>query len=506
MPELLDWILQNEESFRKSRLPSLYSDLSLQRQTNLDGYNANIHAWQTALSHAALAGHLPSSASSPSILTLQTSEQLLSALSSRQYGRPLGLGAVIDESVRSGKMIPRSDFLGSKKSIYARSWVPSPWSLLSWGLKTIGLLGEESWDVHGRLRVGELVVVENVERLGGEVLSRQESRAQGVTDRVVSREAFAKELASGIGGTEGVGLSEKDVEILLKFLEREKQAISYNEKVVKFKQPSAARPEPITQQDVTIASLKTLISTLTLQCENLSARISSLTITAFVAVKSSNRISALSALRSKKLAERNLKQRSDTLSQLEEVYTKIEQAADQVEIVRVMEASAGVLKGMNKQVGGVERVEDVIEELREEMGKVDEVGKVINEPMGAREQVDESEIDDELEAMEREEKEKEARRVKEKEEKEAEVTRSRLEEIARREDLEETEKRRKVEELEQGIKKSQESDSVPNEAVNQLDASTKRLSQMSHEDDAAGKTHDTDGMQGVQKAVAEGSS
>ncbi len=150
----------------RSRLPSLYSDLSLQRQTNPDGYSANIQAWQIALSHAALAGHLPCSASSPSVLTLQTSEQLLSALSSRQYGRPLGLGAVIDESVRTGKMIPRSEFLVSKKSIYARSWVPSPWSLLSWGLKTIGLLGEESWDINGRLRVGELIVVENVERLG----------------------------------------------------------------------------------------------------------------------------------------------------------------------------------------------------------------------------------------------------------------------------------------------------------------------------------------------------
>lgn len=383
--------------------------------------------------------------------------------------------------------------------------MPSPWSLLSWGLKTIGLLGEESWDINGRLRVGELIVVENLERLGAEVLARQERRAQGMTDRIMSREAFAKELANGAGRTQGVALSEKDVEVLLKFLEREKQAVSYNEKVVKFRPPSAARPEPITQQDATIASLKTLISTLASQCDILSARISSLTATASAAVKSSNRISALSTLRSKKLAERSLKQRSDTLLQLEEVYTKIEQAADQVEIMRVMEASAGVLKGMNRQVGSVKRVEDVIEELREEMSKVDEVGQVINEPMGAREQVDEGEIDDELEAMEQEEKEKEAKRVKEKERKEAEITQRRLEEIARREDREETEKRRKVLELEQRMKNLQESESVSNEAVNQLDVSTNRLSQISLENDAAGKTHDTAGMEGVQKAVAEGS-
>lgn len=401
-------------------------------------------------------------------------------------------------------MIPRNEFLSSRKSIYARSWAPSPWSLLNWGLRTIGFWGEESWDADGRLRVGELVIVENLERVGAEALSMQERRGQGLADRVRSREAFAKELAGGFGDREGVGLSEKDVEVLLKFLEREKQAISYDEKVVKFKSPSASRPEPMTHQDTTIASLKTLISTLTSQCDTLSTRISSLTATASAEIKTSNRISALSALRSKKLAEKNLKQRADTLSQLEELYAKIEQAADQVEIVGVMEASVGVLRGMNREVGSVERVEDVIEKLREEMGKADEVGQVINEPMGAREQVDEDEIDDELEAMEREEREKEAKTVREREQMEAEVTRRRFEEIAMREDLEEAEKRRKVEELEQRVKRLQKPEAGPGDAEKRLDASTKRLSQISIEADGAGKTHHAERMEGVQEAIAEG--
>lgn len=378
--------------------------------------------------------------------------------------------------------------------------------MVSWGLRTIGLTGEGSWDVGGRLRVGELVVLENVERAAGEVLGRQERSGCGVTDRVVSREAFAKSLAGGLNGTEGVGLPERDVEVLLKFLEREKMAVSYDARVVKFKAPSASRPESITHQDITIASLKTLISTLASQCNTLSTRISSLTTTASTAIKSSNRISALAALRSKKLAEKNLKQRADTLAQLEEVYSKIEQAADQVEIVRVMEASAGVLKGLNKEVGGVERVEDVIEELREEMGKVDEVGQVINEPMGAGEQVDEGEIDDELEAMEQEEREKAARKVKDKEEKEAELTRRRLEEIAKKEDLEEAEKKWRAEELEQRLKRLQQPEARPEDAEMQLDASTKRLSQMSIEDDRAAKTQEADRMEGVQEAVIEGPS
>jgi charged multivesicular body protein 7 len=133
----------------------------------------------------------------------------------------------------------------------------------------------------------------------------------------------------------------------------------------------------------------------------LDVKINELRIATQNAINNKNRILALSALRSKKVAERNLKQRSDTLIQLEEVYIKIEQAADQVDIVRVMEASTGVLRALHAQVGGVEKVVDVVEELREEMAKVDEVGNLITE---AGPVIDEGELDDELLAMESQER------------------------------------------------------------------------------------------------------
>ena len=160
-----------------------------------------------------------------------------------------------------------------------------------------------------------------------------------------------------------------------------------------------------------------------------------LSATARQAVKNSNRVSAQSALKSKKIAESTLSHRSATLHQLEEVYAKLEQAVDQVEVVRVMEASATTLKSLNKQIGGVERVEDVIEDLREEMGKVDEVSGVIKEPLNDQAVIDEGELDDELEALEREEKdkqeEKQAEERKKQEEKQAEEMKKRLEEAGK---------------------------------------------------------------------------
>lgn len=130
-------------------------------------------------------------------------------------------------------------------------------------------------------------------------------------------------------------------------------------------------------------------------------------------------MSALSAVRSKKLAEHNLSQRLNTLLQLEEVYSKIEAAAGNVEIVQVMQASTGVLRGLHAQIGGAEKVEDIVEELREEMAKVDEVGSIMNE---AGPVIDEGEIDDELEELEKGDQ-------KAKEEKEAEETRQKLAEL-----------------------------------------------------------------------------
>ena len=165
--------------------------------------------------------------------------------------------------------------------------------------------------------------------------------------------------------------------------------------------------------------MKDLISDLTEQIGLLEQKINELNMSAKKALADKNRTSALSAIRKKKVAEHNLGQRANTLHQLEEVYNKIEQSADHIEIVRVMQASTGVLRSLHAQIGGIETVEDVVENLREEMSKVDEVGTIINEVGPV---IDEGEIDDELEALEKKE-------LREREAAEAKATRQRLQQL-----------------------------------------------------------------------------
>ncbi|PVH80340.1 hypothetical protein DL98DRAFT_515442 [Cadophora sp. DSE1049] len=401
MSDLLTYLLNNEPQFRKTRLEDLYSDFCKSRSINPDGYHANITAWLQALSHATLAGHMPSTSVSPDLLSITMSNDLVHALETREWGRPSALGTVVREGLKARQWIDVREFEEAKESIYKKGWtipVPSVGDVLGWGLRQLGFGGGEEKLVKGRV-----VVMENLEGAGREVVKRSEG-VRGRVERIFSREAF-REAYGDVAGKENI-LSETDMELLLKFLERDKGALSYDGQTVKLKAPNEKRPSPITAEDTTVASLKTLIRDLEIQTEVLMKKVDELAATAKDAVSRKNRVSALAALRSKKLAETTLTKRHAILAQLEEVFSKIEQAANQVELVGVMEASTRVLTGLNKEVGGVEKVDDVVDQLREQMSQVDEVGNVIAEVGQGVNVADEEEVDDELEAMEREEWEK----------------------------------------------------------------------------------------------------
>ncbi|OJJ67203.1 hypothetical protein ASPBRDRAFT_200365 [Aspergillus brasiliensis CBS 101740] len=423
MTTLLQYIL-SQDSFRKNRLPSLYSDFPIHRKTNPEGYTTNIAAWEHALTSAAkhgyIAPHGPASKGKANHLILRADESLLRDLEIPECGRPVALGAVFDEATRNRTMVPLHLYRTNPASLRKPQWgidtsVLSPWAVMSWGMKQLKGVVIGSEEATPRLQAQELVLVENLKEAADRVVKHATGNSPSKTDLVYSKESFVNEF-SGILD-EGSRLSDTDMDVLLLYMSRDSGAIAYDGKTIKFRTSDA--PKDITEQDTAVASIKTLMATMTKQVENLENKITELNSTAKMALQNKNRVSALSAVRSKKLAEHNLKQRLDTLMQLEEVYSKIEQATDQVQFVKVMEASTGALRGLHTQIGGAERVEDVVEELREEMSKVDEVGNIMNE---AGPQIDETEIDDELQELENKERE-------EMEEKEAEATRKKLAEL-----------------------------------------------------------------------------
>ncbi|KAK4494156.1 hypothetical protein PRZ48_014454 [Zasmidium cellare] len=435
MSELLEFLRTHDEAFRsQSRLASLYSDFRYQRNSNPDGYTANSSAWLRALSSAAKAGLVPSASGAAhgnERFVLNSGEELSRALQTSQFGRPLALGAVIEDAVKQGQLIPLKEFLERAESVYVKRWVrvPSVGDVFKWGLKQLGVLGDGS-SGEDRLVRGDFVVIGNVEEAAKRVIDEADQIATSNTSRVFSKAIFNKAFAKEVGVDK---LSQRDLDVLLLHLRRDRNAVAYDavSGVVKFKAPGEAKPASITNEDKSIAALRTLISTTEPQIEQLTARIAQLDITARTAVANKQVSAAKTALRQKKLADTTLQQRTATLAQLEDVYAKIEQAADQVEIVKVMEASGQTLKSLNAQTGGVEKVQDVMDGLKDEMMNVDEIGQAINDVSAG--EMDDVEVENELEALEKAEKEKlEAKERAEREKREAEEaekTKARLAEL-----------------------------------------------------------------------------
>lgn len=130
----------------------------------------------------------------------------------------------------------------------------------------------------------------------------------------------------------------------------------------------------------------------------LTARTATLADEAKMAIKKRNRPLALRVLRSKKMTEDNLMQRLETLSTLEGISAKIEQASDQIAVVRAIKNSTGVLRSLNQQVGKIETVEDTMEELQREMKSVDQVSEIFEDARRDT-SVDDYSIDEELEDL-----------------------------------------------------------------------------------------------------------
>jgi charged multivesicular body protein 7 len=309
------------------------------------------------------------------------------------------------------------DFQNAKGSIYSRAWIPSLGSSLSWAWKQTGFAGSPD-----TLPKGRWVVPENLEAVSTELLKHIQAQSITATAAIHTLSTLREALPPG--------LSETDIRLVLTYLSRDKPCLSYTtlkdkETVIKFASP----PSPVTEADVSIAQVKSLLQSLESQLSALENSHASLERQARAAVANGQTAAARAMLRRKKMTLESLQKRRDNVFQLHNMLDKIDQAKDNVALVGAMEASADVLKQLNKEVGGIERVDRLAEDLAEQMQNVQEVSGVINEqPLGVG-AIDETEVEDEFEALLREEDQRKLAERKAAEEKEAKETQQRFAEL-----------------------------------------------------------------------------
>lgn len=123
-----------------------------------------------------------------------------------------------------------------------------------------------------------------------------------------------------------------------------------------------------------------------------------------------NKALAKNALKRKKGYETNLMKIENQIDSLETNLNAIEGANLNLETMKVMKQGATAMKLIHGEYD-VDKVEETMDEIREQVDLADEISDAISRPVGT-EYVDEDELDEELAALQEEEKEhKEANRV-----------------------------------------------------------------------------------------------
>ena len=154
---------------------------------------------------------------------------------------------------------------------------------------------------------------------------------------------------------------------------------------------------PVNEHDMAIMNPGSMISSVSRQVEILSTEVPGSDAKAREDVTASNMLAALTALRSVKTAEGSSEWRLKSLGHLEEVLGKIEQEANNIGLAKQLEKSLQALMALNKKVGGVEMVDDVVDKLRGQMDETEEVDRIFTED--ATTQVDESQVNDKFETL-----------------------------------------------------------------------------------------------------------
>ena len=306
--------LPSYNGLTNSRIQSLYSDISRQKHSNPTTYNANITWWHTTLEAIVSRGWLPNT---PDRLILHAEQSLLEILRYERVGKPLCLGTVIvrclscskklssrpsfslakTELVDSRDAVPLQQFLTALQSVHDPGWLPyrvvafvlgKP---LQWALHQLNLnSAEDESDTERWNHIkGDYVLVGVAERAADAVLALQRTRGVTLADTLYSFDSFRATFAAS--ALPGVTLSDKDLRVLVKFLERDRRVVitekevrrndslwglyTYFYQVIKFVVPASSSAQEVTAIDRGILELKTAIADLSTQIDHITEKIDS---------------------------------------------------------------------------------------------------------------------------------------------------------------------------------------------------------------------------------------
>ncbi|THG98970.1 hypothetical protein EW026_g3296 [Hermanssonia centrifuga] len=316
--------------------------------------------------------------------------------------------------------------LRSTPSIYDAGWLPYRIASyvvgkpLWWALQQLSIVGADDFSGHGgdterwkKVR-GDYVVLSLLERAGDGVLQKQQSKTGvSLSEELYDFDGFKREFAGD--ALDGVVLSELDVKVLLKYLERDKKAIVVQDEVIKFVQPNQSRE--ITAVDIGVLELKIAVEDLEASVSKIQQQIDDRSEKISAALRQKRKEVALSHLRTKKQFEDLLKKRLTSLETLHSTLLRVEASAGDVEIMKSYESSAATLRAILAhpllQRDRIDETMDAMASANADARDIDEAIRIGTDVAQAETGIDDAELEAELNALV---KDVEGERAKEQEE------------------------------------------------------------------------------------------
>ncbi|KAI0748115.1 hypothetical protein C8Q80DRAFT_1270559 [Daedaleopsis nitida] len=402
--------LPTYNSTTTSRLKSLYSDFTFQKQSNPTSYTSNVEWWRHTLEAVLLRGWLSDphgSGAAPDRLVMHAQGVgLADRFRMESVGKPLSIPTVIFELCNSKALIPLSDFLYASRSIYDPGWLPYRIASfvvgkpLWWALGQLGIVdshgtafGDSGTAERWKKVRGDYVAVSLIEAAADRIVDRQRQKSTGqVADSLYSVESFRAEFADC--AFENATLSGLDIKVVLKYLERDKGVLVVRGEVIKFVDEGTAQTTEVTAVDSGILALKSSVEKLQAHIDGLQHRIDQHTQQISNALRQKRKETALTYLRARKQLEEVLKKRLGSLELLQSTLLRI---------MQLYESSTATLREILAhpllQREKIDETMDAMAAANADAREVDDAIQMGAEMAQAETAVDDSELEAELEAL-----------------------------------------------------------------------------------------------------------
>ncbi|CCM04593.1 uncharacterized protein FIBRA_06774 [Fibroporia radiculosa] len=412
--------LPTYSSTSTSRLKYLYSDFSLQKHSNPLSYSSNIEWWRRTLEDVIRKGSLShrmgqSPARSERLILHASGAALSEDFRLEGVGKPLSLPTIITELCEHKAFFPLSEFLSASTSVYDPGWLPFRIASyvvgkpLWWALQQLNIvsneedaLGHAGYGDQWKKVKGDYVVLSLVEQAADAIIQRQRDKTTGsLADPLYSLDSFRREFANQ--AFDDVMLSDLDVEVLIKFLERDRKVLVIQKEVMKFVETGGAQSRDITPVDEGLLEIKTALTKLQAQIDGLQKQIDRRSQQVSVALRQKRKEVALSHLRTKKQLEDLLSKRVNSLDTLQFTLHRVEASAGDVEIIKSYESSTATLRAILAHPSlQRERIDDTMDALASANADAKEIDDVIR--MGvvmtqAEAGIDDSDLEEELKRL-----------------------------------------------------------------------------------------------------------